>query len=181
MNQLSSSSAFNYFDWHVAMRGCLRASHAFELQENLPQLPWSPGSPGTRLIPTPAAPCPSTTGPLTIFVSYLWELVCSVLSLECLSTLLFFPLANSVGFFFKTQFKHGHIWDTLECPVTLYPCQVLGVPPPCSRHTAHISAPGTWLSNHWWTCLPLPLHQKKPRSQDLALVLACSRHSKCVR
>lgn len=44
MNQLSSSSAFNYFDWHVALRGCLMASHAFELQENLSQLPWSPGS-----------------------------------------------------------------------------------------------------------------------------------------
>ena len=45
MNQLSGSSAFNYFDWHVALRGCLMASPVFELQENLPQLPWSPGPP----------------------------------------------------------------------------------------------------------------------------------------
>ena len=132
------------------------ASPVFELQQNLSQLPWSPGIPGARLIPPPVAPCPPATGPLTVLVSCLWELVHSVPSLECLSTLLFFPLANSVGYFFKTQFKHGHIWDTLECPVTLYPCQV--------SQESLLHAPGTLPTPGTWHLALEPLTDPPPSS-----------------
>lgn len=141
------------------------ASHAFELQENLSQLPWSPGSPGARLIPTPAALCPSTTGPQTIFVSYLWELVCSVLSLECLSTLLFFPLANSVGFFSRPSSDmatFGIPWSAQS------PCT------PARSQESLLHAPGT---------LPTPQHLA-PGSRITdgpASLFHCARKSQEVR
>ena len=118
--------------------------------------------------PRPSAhPIPSPSphpGRLRAFVFCLWERGRSLLSLECLSTLLFFTLANSL-LFFKTQFKYDHIWDTEEHAVTLHLCRPHGSRFSVLPATPH--TPSTWLWRHQWARLSLPLRQQEPKSGAL--------------